>query len=243
MLPLWAWDHPKFCRQLPARDHHRHHNSPRSMRLVALMEISECPKKCRINGSYLLWFVLVRSISRRVGVSWFMGLGVWIWREAKMKECFDEISHRSGVINLAAYKEASWRTWWCRTKSLWNFPCTYITTYIYIHMYVFLCLHRYKHISYILYMRIYVYIYICIIETCFSFLLPGGVVWWFSQKRCVGSEGKTIQQWDIQPKVPGLSSTFESQLQKNSFTNPHSSIHYTSQSRNCNPGFVSPLTA
>lgn len=159
MLPLWAWDHPKFCRQLPARDHHRHHNSPRSMRLVALMEISECPKKCRINGSYLLWFVLVRSISRRVGVSWFMGLGVWIWREAKMKECFDEISHRSGVINLAAYKEASWRTWWCRTKSLWNFPCTYITTYIYIHMYVFLCLHRYKHISYILYMRIYVYIY------------------------------------------------------------------------------------
>lgn len=35
---------------------------------------------------------------------------VWafkFWREAKMKECFDEISHRSGVINLAAYKEAS----------------------------------------------------------------------------------------------------------------------------------------
>lgn len=240
MLPLWAWDHPKFCRQLPARDHHRHHNSPRSMRLVALMEISECPKKCRINGSYLLWFVLVRSISRRVGVSWFMGLGVWIWREAKMKECFDEISHRSGVINLAAYKEASWRTWWCRTKSLWNFPCTYITTYIiYIQ-----CMYFYAYIDTNIYHIYYInIIYICIIETCFSFWLPGGVVWWFSQKRCVGSEGKTIQQWDIQPKVPGLSSTFKSQLPKNSFTNPHSSIHYTSQSRNCNPGFVSPLTA
>lgn len=118
----------------------------------------------------------------------------------------------------------------------------YIYNYIYniYTMYVFLCLHRYKHISYILYKY---YIYICIIETCFSFWLPGGVVWWFSQKRCVGSEGKTIQQWDIQPKVPGLSSTFKSQLPKNSFTNPHSSIHYTSQSRNCNPGFVSPLTA
>ena len=106
------------------------------------------------------WFLHVRSISRRVGVSWFMGLGVWIWREAKMKECFDEISHRSGVINLAAYKEASWRTWWCRTKSLWNFPCTYTTTYIiYIQ-----CMYFYAYIDtniyHIYYINIiYIYMY------------------------------------------------------------------------------------